>query len=85
MKHLERIGKTAVEFIDFVKDANDDLADACIGEVMVIAEIRGIDGDGEQVGEVQFRCSDPRGWVQRGLLEEAINTAHGAHLPTVDE
>jgi hypothetical protein len=39
--------------------------------VMVLAEISGTDEDGGWTA-IRWRCSDPRAWVQRGIVYAAL-------------
>ena len=42
-----------------------------LGVVAVIAEINYVEDDGEEVTCIEYRCSDGRRWVQRGIFHEA--------------
>jgi hypothetical protein len=42
-----------------------------IGELMLLAEVRGQDEDGGYT-YIRFRCTDERQWAQRGLLHAAL-------------
>lgn len=42
-----------------------------VGEVMLLAEIRGEDDDGTYT-YIRFRCSDEREWIQRGMMHAAL-------------
>lgn len=65
-----RIGVLAAEWMasleESYKDYDDDVE---IGEVMLLVEIASAKGDGWTA--VAWRCTNPKNWVQRGLIREA--------------
>lgn len=64
-----RLGETAAALMDLI-DAEDGDE---LGVVMVLAEVKGTDDDGEWTA-IRWRCSDPRAWVQYGVLHEALRS-----------
>jgi hypothetical protein len=68
-----KIGVVAAQLMDdLVKDQEEIGDHQEIGEVMLLAEVRGQD-DGGTYTYIRFRCSDPRDWVQRGLLHACLD------------
>jgi hypothetical protein len=69
------LGETTAVLMDRLSDQFEEFEDAEIGSVLVIAEvILPTDGPEGSTG-IHFRCSDPRQWVQQGLLHYALNAA----------
>jgi hypothetical protein len=57
--------------ISIREDGEDSLAE--IADVMLIVGVSfgSVDDDGAESQSVFYRCSSAKGWVQRGLLEDA--------------
>jgi hypothetical protein len=53
--------------------ADEEAAEMELGEVMILAEVKGRDEEGDDWTAIRFRCSDPRFWVQRGMLSAALD------------
>lgn len=69
-----RVGTVAAELMEGLAEGWEDHPhDVEIGEVLILVELRGDDGDAGWT-DVAFRCSDPRQWVQRGLLHAALSS-----------
>lgn len=70
---LGKVGLVAANLMDdLMADQEEIDHDQEIGEVMLIAEVRGADADGTYT-YIRFRCSDDREWVQRGLLHAGLD------------
>jgi hypothetical protein len=55
-------------------------------EVMLIAEFYSEDPESdEEATTVSLFCTDERGWIQRGLLHEALETANQRSRPSWTE
>ncbi len=57
---------------DLAKDQAEIGDDQELGEVMLLAEVRGQDAEGAYT-YIRFRCSDEREWIQRGILHAALD------------
>jgi hypothetical protein len=68
-----KVGVAAAQLMDdLVADQGEIGDDQTIGEVMLLAEVRGTDETGDYT-YIRFRCSDDREWVQRGLLHACLD------------
>jgi len=56
---------------DLEKDQAELDEEQTIGEVMLLAEVRGEDEDGIYT-YIRYRCTDDRQWVQRGMLHASL-------------
>ncbi len=67
MADLSELGKIAAELIDQL-ELDYERDDVQVGVVALVVEITDSDGDWTAI---QYRCSDPRRWIQLGLFETA--------------
>jgi hypothetical protein len=67
---LTRVGTTAAELMEHLTDSLDGGEE--IGEVMILVEVSG-DDEGGNWTDIFWRCSDPRAWVQHGMLAYALS------------
>lgn len=65
------LGSTAAQLMEMIEEEEPD---AEMGVVMILAEINGCDEDGGW-SSIRWRCSDPRVWVQDGMLHAALDGA----------
>ena len=67
-----KLGAVAAELMEYIEKREDETTE--IGEVMILVELRGThdDGSDQKWTTISTQCTDPRGWVQRGLLNEAL-------------
>lgn len=65
-----KLGVVAAQLMDQLAEEAED--NECIGDVMVLAEIRGNDDEGPYTF-ISWRCSDEREWVQRGMLHAGLD------------
>ena len=66
----EKIGTLAAEFMEQIE--HSDVADGCTAQIRTVALVVEIDvdeEDGPGFTGIRTRCSEPRRWVQIGLLE----------------
>jgi hypothetical protein len=70
-----RLGQVAADLMDLLAEdaADEEAAEMELGEVMILAEVKGRDEEGDDWTSIRFRCSDPRFWVQRGMLSAALD------------
>ena len=66
-----RLGQVTAELMEKLSEDWDEES-AELGEVMVLAEVKVTDEDGDDWTYIAWRCSDPRNWVQRGLLHASL-------------
>jgi hypothetical protein len=67
-----KVGVVAAQLTDKLADGEKSLGgEERVGEVMLLAEVRGTDDDGTYT-YIAFRCSDEREWVQRGMLHAGL-------------
>jgi hypothetical protein len=67
-----KVGVTAAQLMeDLEKDQAEIGDEQTVGEVMLLAEVRGEDEDGSYT-YIRYRCIDERQWVQRGMLHAAL-------------
>lgn len=80
IRDVGRIGEVAAQLLDgamnATADPDDDIVDAEVGEVIIVAELQFRDSEGTEYTRSFYRCSDGRKWVQRGLLREGIVATH---------
>lgn len=77
MSNSQKIGLFVAESIELLeKKYGDDIE---IGEMAIVLEVREHREDGAYTG-VEYRCSNPKGYIQRGLLEEALDGCRFGHL-----
>ena len=69
-----RMARFAAESIDQLEELMKDDPGAELGEILIVAEIKNITMDSDTGTAVRFACTDDRFWVQRGLLESALDT-----------
>jgi hypothetical protein len=68
-----KVGLVAAALMDDLASDQAHMGDdQSIGEVMLLAEVRGEDEDGSYT-YIRFRCSDSRDWVQRGILHACLD------------
>lgn len=80
-----KVGIVAADLMDdLISDQQEIGHDQQIGEVMLVAEVRGDDGDGGYT-YIRFRCSDEREWIQRGLLRACLDQERVTEEPDADE
>jgi hypothetical protein len=63
---LTRLGELAAELMEALEDEHGE--EARLGVVAVVVEVTGAD---DEWTAVQYRCSDPRRWIQSGLFAAA--------------
>jgi hypothetical protein len=63
------------QLLDHLDDDEDYSDEAALGVVAVVCEIEWTDDDGDQRTGIAFWCSDPRRFVQHGLLAMAARQA----------
>jgi len=68
---LQKVGVYAMEAIEGI--AKNHHPDAEIDAMMLIVAVRQPDEEGRPSTGVRYDCSDVRGYVQRGLVEEAMD------------
>jgi hypothetical protein len=66
-----KLGQVSAALMEYLDDNVEDGAE--LGEVLILAEVRGVDDDGSFT-YIQWRCSDERDWVQRGMLHAALDS-----------
>lgn len=66
-----RVGEVAATLMELIAEAYGD--DATVGVVAIVVEVDIPPSDPGEHGitEIQVRCSEPRRWIQAGLLESA--------------
>lgn len=67
-----KLGIVAAALMDDLVSDAEHLGAQELGEVLLMAEVRGED-DGGGYTYIRFRCSDVREWVQRGLLHACLD------------
>jgi hypothetical protein len=71
-----KVGRVAADLMESMAQRYGE-EEVEVGEVLVVVELShppGAETDFEESTQVVYRCSDSRGWVQRGLLEEAASS-----------
>jgi hypothetical protein len=63
-----RLGQVAADLMEAIDSEDGDE----LGVVLVLAEIKGSDEHGDWTA-IRWRCSDPRAWVQYGVLHAALD------------
>lgn len=72
MIDASKVGVSAAHLMEDLEKEQTELAEEqTIGEVMLLAEVRGEDEDGSYT-YLRFRCTDSREWVQRGMLHAVL-------------
>jgi hypothetical protein len=61
----------ALDVLGLERDQAELGEEQTIGEVMLLAEVRGEGEDGTYT-YIRYRCTDVRQWVQRGMLHAAL-------------
>lgn len=64
------VGRTAAELMDRLADEYADEPSAKVGVVAVVVEI-----ETDEISAIEYRCSDVRRWIHRGLFSEAMRAA----------
>ena len=73
MIDASKVGVAAAQLMeDLEKDQAQTSEEQAIGDVMLLAEVRGKDEDGHYTYYLRYRCTDTRQWVQRGMLHAAL-------------
>lgn len=69
---VSKLGVVAADLMEYLARDQEEMGDEqTLGEVMLLAEIRGTDEDGTYT-YIRYRCSDDRVWVQRGIMHAAL-------------
>lgn len=71
MSDFSRAAIIAAELIEHLENSYDG-EEIEIGEVMVLVEITGRNEEEGDWTAINFRCSDPRHWIQQGMLHAAM-------------
>jgi hypothetical protein len=81
-----RLGQVAAELMQTLADGyeDSDFDKTELGEVMILAEVKLEDEEGEWTN-IAWRCSDDRQWVQRGLLHAALEQERLPGEPVEDD
>ncbi len=66
-----KVGVVAAKLMEKLAEEAAQEEGQQVGEVMLLAEVRGVDDDGPYTF-IAFRCSDEREWVQRGILHAGL-------------
>lgn len=77
MKNVGELGVTAAGLMDRIEADYSEFNEVEVGVVAVIAEIN-YEKDGEEYTSVEYRCSDPRKWIQGGLFKYASKAVFNA-------
>jgi hypothetical protein len=81
-----QVGTVAAELMDtLAEDQERDTDELTVGVVMVLVEVQGTDEDGDSWTWIRYRCSDPRVWIQRGMLHAALEQDQLPDLEDEDE
>lgn len=64
-----RLGEVTAALMELI-DSEEENSE--LGVVLVLAEIAGTDEDGDDWTSIRWRCSDPREWIQYGMLHAAL-------------
>jgi hypothetical protein len=72
-----QVGVIAAELIDSLADSYAD-EEIEIGVVAVVVEITGGKLDEENWTAINYRCNNPKRWIQRALFEEAKDVARNS-------
>lgn len=67
---LNKIGNEMASLLDMLAEEHSE-GDAEVGLVLVVVELKDDDSSW-----ISYRCSDPRPWVQRAMLSEALDLAN---------
>jgi hypothetical protein len=67
-----KVGISAAQLMeDLERDQTEIGEKQTVGDVMLLAEVRGEDEDGTYT-YIRYRCTDDRQWIQRGMLHAAL-------------
>lgn len=80
--NAEKIGSFAMEAIT---DLEQRYPQATVDTVAIVVSLRGVLEDDHASTMVRYACTDERGYVQRGLLEEAVDAARFGIRETDDD
>jgi hypothetical protein len=83
LEELQKVGIFAMETIERIGSGYD--SEATIDNVAIVVAIRTEDDDGRKITSVRYGCTDERGYVQRGLFEEATDAARFGDREPEDE
>jgi hypothetical protein len=75
---VEKVGVLAAQLMEKVEADSEPTEDEHVGEVMLLVEMRGTDEDGPYT-YIEWRCSDEREWVQRGILHAGLDQERRGH------
>ena len=75
---VERVGLVAAQLMEKIEADSEPTDDERIGEVMLLVEVRGTDEDGPYT-YIEWRCSDEREWMQRGLMHAGLDSERRTH------
>jgi hypothetical protein len=70
MLDTTELGELALQLIDQLADSHQDDEEVSIGVMSIVVEINGT-YEGQGSTWVEYRCSDPRVWIQNGLFAAA--------------
>lgn len=80
-----KVGVAAAQLMEDLETEQAEAGDQqTIGEVMLLAEVRGEDENGAYT-YIRFRSTDDRNWVQRGMLHAALELEYAPDLNEDDE
>ena len=71
------LGVVAAELMERLEEDYATHENVTLGVVAVVAEVNYGPGD-DEVCAVEFRCSDGRRWIQRGLFDAAIRAVNAS-------
>jgi hypothetical protein len=74
---VAQIGTEAMALVDHLRELYGD--EVRIGTIAIVVDVLADGEDGSPINPVTYSCSDPRRWVQVGLLEEALDRAQVAN------
>lgn len=75
---LDKVGVLAAQLMDQMEEESEPEDNETIGEVMLLAEVRGTDANGPYT-YITWRCSDKREWAQRGMLHAGLHQERRVH------
>lgn len=81
MADLHQLGLISAELIDRLEE---DYRDAEI-EVGVVALVVEVTSHKDEWTAIEFRCSDPRRWIQLGLFDAAARACSGSAESASDD
>lgn len=68
MLDTTKLSTLALDLIESLAEAHDE--DAEVGTIALVVEVNGAH-EGEPATWVEYRCTDPRRWIQAGLFDAA--------------